>query len=136
MGKVFFFMARPSSVEARDESCVVAQDQNRVARVDQTVMVDVRSSFLLRRERNQTHGAQAEQCVGRVDIAVAVYVAQLGGGGNDDFDLGRIAAINRCGGDCCSPTDGAVTMPCVETVAVCSSLLTQVRFLTVTRQGR
>ena len=93
-------MARPSSVEARDESCIVAQDQDRVARVDQTVVVDVRSSFLLWRERNETHGgAQAEQCVGRVDIAVAVYVAQLGGGGNDDFDLGRIAAVDRCSGD-------------------------------------
>ena len=80
-------MARPSSVEARDESCIVAQDQDRVARVDQTVVVDVRSGFLLRRERNETHGgAQAEQCVGRVDIAVAVYVAQLGGSGDDDLD--------------------------------------------------
>lgn len=63
-------------------------------------MVDVRSGFLLRRERNETHGgAQAEQCVGRVDIAVAVYVAQLGGSGDDDLDLCGIAAVNRCGGD-------------------------------------
>lgn len=85
-------MARPPSVEARDESCIVAQDQDRVARVDQTVVVDVRSGFLLRRERNETHGgAQAEQCVCRVDIAVAVYVAQLGGSGDDDLDLCGIA---------------------------------------------
>lgn len=71
-------MAQPPSVEVRDESCIVAQDQDRVARVDQTVVVDIRSGLLLRRERNETHGgAQAEQCVGRVDIAVAVYVAQL-----------------------------------------------------------
>ena len=93
-------MARPPSVEARDESCIVAQDQDRVARVDQTVVVDVRSGFLLRREHNETHGgAQAEQCVGRVDIAVAVYVAQLGGSGDDDLDLCGIAAVDRCGGD-------------------------------------
>ena len=65
-------------------------------------MVDICSSFLLRRERNQTNGCtQAEQRVGSVDIAVAVYVTKLRGGGNDDFDLGRIAAINRCSGDCC-----------------------------------
>ena len=63
-------------------------------------MVDVSSGFLLRRERNETHGgAQAEQRVGRVDIAVAVSVAQLGGGGNDDLDLCGIAAVDRCGGD-------------------------------------
>lgn len=34
-----------------------------------------------------------------------------------------------------SPTDRAVTIPVRETVAVCSSLLTQVRFLTVASSG-